>query len=171
MHVHLCILDHFYIHLILGGLEEPDGPGELVFISYKWTDDRKQKKLADDLHGELKKKDITVFKDDEVIYSGDQLSEKISTAIDNCKIFLCILSKEYYESIWCPKEFKYAFKEKKELFPICWGDNEIPREYVFMLGDQFRHNYNPQAVDPEEEFKRCTDSLMKFIQSEFFNKF
>ena len=156
-----------YIQLILGSLEEPDGPGE-VFISYKSTDDQEQKKMADDLYLQLVQEGFSVFKDEKgTIDPADELSEEISAGIANCDIFLCILSKEYYKPGWCLKELTDAVSKKKKLFCICWGDDEIPENFKLLLEDTVYHKYNPQADNPEKEFEDCVENLMKFIKSEF----
>ena len=147
-------------------LEEIDaqnGPNPKVFISYTWKD--VQKKLADNLYDRLIKKGIDAWKDDEEMHPGVKLPKHIATAINNCDVFLCILSNEYYKSGWCPDEFDFAKSKGKKLFCIRWNDDEIPLEYEFQMGRSLYHKFNPQAVDPEGEVDKCMDQLMKFIQS------
>ena len=94
---------------------------------------------------------------------GDALPNELAKAINNCNLFVCVLSKEYFESKWCEKEIRYAQYVEKRLFPIHWGEDNLPDEFKLLP----RHDYNPKAKNSQEEFQICVEKLMNVIASEF----
>ena len=105
--------------------------------------------------------------DEKDMHPGDASPTELAEAINNCDLFVCVLSKEYVESKWCENEFDFALFSKKRLFPIHWGEDNLPAEFKFRFGDIIHYNYNPKAKNYQEELLTCVDKLMKFIACEF----
>ena len=105
--------------------------------------------------------------DEKDMRPGDALPNELAEAINESDLFICVLSEEYFESKWCPKEIRYGQYVEKRLFPIHWGEDTLPDEFQFLLGNILRHNYNPKAKNFQEEFQICVDKLMNVIASEF----
>ena len=156
-------LSILYIHI--DDIDSGVSPNVKVFISYRRRD--KQKLFAQDLFDQLKEQNVDVWMDNEDMHPGDALPKELAEAINNCDLFVCVLSKEYFESKWCEKEIRYAQYVEKRLFPIHWGEDNLPDEFQFLLGDIIRHNYNPKAKNYQEELLTCVDKLMNVIASEF----
>ena len=116
--------------------------------------------FAQDLLHQLKQRKVDAWMDERDMYPGDALPTELTEAINNCDLFVCVLSKEYFESEWCPLEISFAERVKKRLFPIHWGEDNLPDE------DIIRHNYNPESENYQEELQKCVDKVMEVIASE-----
>ena len=155
-------LSILYIHV--DDIDSGVSPNVEVFISYRRKD--KQHLFAQDLFDKLKKRKVNVWKDDKDMDPGDDLPEELAEAIDNCSLFVCLLSKEYFESKWCSMEIRYAQQVDKKLFPIHWGKDDLPNHFQFLLGQKIRYNYNPESENYQEELQKCVDKVMEVIASE-----
>lgn len=105
-------------------LNEPGSPGlvgnkgiKKVFISYCRNDEQ----VANDIAVQFEERYIEYFKDNAVnnLLEGEGLSNKITEAIDNCLIFLVIISANIENStpyIWL--ELQYAINTKKIIWPL-----------------------------------------------------
>jgi len=85
-----------------------------IFISYSNNDKAKVKRLV----SELKQKGAKIWFDDEQILPGDDLIQKMSEGIDQCRYYLICLSPSFDEkppTSWVKREFKMAMiKENKQ---------------------------------------------------------
>ena len=151
-----------YIHV--DDTDSGVSPNVKVFISYCRKD--KQKLFAQDLLRQLRQQKVDAWMDEKDMDQGDALPKELAEAINNRDLFVCVLSKGYFESKSCPKEIRYAQHLEKSLFPIHWGEDDLPDEFQFLLGDILRHNYNPQTKNSQEELQKCVDEVMKVIASE-----
>ena len=73
-----------------------------VFLSFRGEDTRK--KFTDHLYTALKQKGISTFKDDEKLKQGTPIASKLSKAIEESRIAVIILSRDYSSSKWCLNE-------------------------------------------------------------------
>jgi len=87
-----------------------------LFISYTHKDNTND--FAQKLHDDLEKEGWEVFIDTENIGIGDELPAKIVAAINKCHGMVIILTNNYTESKWCPKEVHLAVSKKKKLYPL-----------------------------------------------------
>ena len=87
-----------------------------LFISYTHKDNTNN--FAQKLHDNLTEEGWEVFIDTENIGIGDELPAKIVAAINKCHGMIVILTNNYYESKWCPKEVDLADSKKKKLYPL-----------------------------------------------------
>ena len=105
--------------------------------------------FANDLAVELEIRHITCWKDDHEMIPGDDLVARITDGINECTIFIPILSEGYVSEKghkWCRKECSMAADENKIIIPIQWGETNIPKEIRFMIRpDILRAVYNPES--------------------------
>jgi len=85
-----------------------------IFISYSSNDIEKVRRLV----SELKSKGAKIWFDEEQILPGDDLIQKMSEGIDQCRFYLICLSPSFDEkppTSWVKREFKMAMiKENKQ---------------------------------------------------------
>ena len=85
-----------------------------IFISYYSNDIDKVKRLV----SELKQKGAKIWFDDDQILPGDDLIQKMSEGIDQCRFYLICLSPSFDKkppTSWVKKELKMAMiKENKQ---------------------------------------------------------
>jgi hypothetical protein len=70
-----------------------------VFLSFRGTDTRKN--FTDHLYTALKQNGIFTFRDDEKLERGKTIDSELMKAIEESKIAIVILSKDYALSSWC----------------------------------------------------------------------
>nr|XP_043634338.1 disease resistance protein Roq1-like isoform X2 [Erigeron canadensis] len=70
-----------------------------VFLSFRGEDTRLN--FVDHLYVALVQRGILVFKDDEMLHKGEEISLEIMTAIEESKFAVVIISKNYANSSWC----------------------------------------------------------------------
>nr|XP_023881606.1 TMV resistance protein N-like [Quercus suber] len=73
-----------------------------VFLSFRGKDTRK--KFTDHLYAGLKQKGISTFKDDEKLKQGTSIALELLNAIEESRIAVVILSRDYASSSWCLTE-------------------------------------------------------------------
>jgi hypothetical protein len=79
-----------------------------AFISYSHSDEKIKEKLIVHLAALKREGKIEAWQDQEILV-GDNLAQKISTALTSAKLFLAILSPDYLNSNYCyEKEFQEA---------------------------------------------------------------
>ena len=139
-----------------------DNAKPYVFLSYRRIGEQKQfvKKFAE----QLKQQKFNIWLDDYDMFPGDMITTEISHGIKRSAIFVCLLSKEFFESEWCPKELNFATFKRKKVFPIWWNNDELPDTYEFNHRDQMLYSYDSQADNPEEELKKCVRTFMKLFK-------
>lgn len=85
-----------------------------IFISYSSNDIEKVRRLV----SELKQKGAKIWFDDEQVFPGDDLIEKMAKGIEKCHHYVICLSPSFDEkppTSWVKKEFKMAMiKEQRE---------------------------------------------------------
>ncbi|XP_050364860.1 disease resistance protein Roq1-like [Argentina anserina] len=97
-----------------------------VFLSFRGEDTRE---LTQYIFAELKKRTINAFMDDFVLERGTNLSEGFKLAIEQSRLSIVIISKNYASSRWCLDELAHIFRCKKE------SDNIMPIFYGVEPGD------------------------------------
>jgi hypothetical protein len=75
-----------------------------VFLSFKGEDSRA--KFISHLYSSLKNAGIYVFKDDDGIQRGDQISVSLLQAIGQSRICIVVLSRNFANSKWCMMELE-----------------------------------------------------------------
>jgi hypothetical protein len=83
-----------------------------VFLSYAHADGQG---FAFWLENELRRSGLSVFIDTAEVLLGDELIDKIATAIHRSAYFVILMTPKYFESGWCKKEmFQVLTKEANE---------------------------------------------------------
>ncbi|CAH8331405.1 unnamed protein product [Eruca vesicaria subsp. sativa] len=94
-----------------------------VFLSFRGEDTRKN--IVGHLHKELVNRGIVTFKDDKRLEMGDSISQELSRAIQESRIALVVLSKNYATSRWCLNELLMIMdlhlRKKMKVVPIFYG--------------------------------------------------
>ncbi|WVZ16582.1 hypothetical protein V8G54_009564 [Vigna mungo] len=83
---------------------EKDGGNFEVFLSFRGEDTRAS--FISHLYTALQNAGIFVFKDDESLPRGKQISPSLRLAIEESRISIVVFSKNYAESWWCLKELE-----------------------------------------------------------------
>ncbi|XP_059623052.1 disease resistance protein L6-like [Cornus florida] len=92
-----------------------------VFLSFRGKDTRTR--FTDHLHKGLKGAGIDTFLDDDELHIGEEIGPELLNAIENSKISIPVLSKDYASSKWCLIEltkmagsYEKAFQEHQKNF-------------------------------------------------------
>lgn len=94
-----------------------------VFISYS----RRDYTIADKIVHALNAGGFTYFRDQQGIESGSDFLQLIINAIDNSRLFLCVLSENAYSSEFVIKELEYALLQKDIIvFPVVVDHSPLP---------------------------------------------
>ena len=105
-------------------LEPNNESKKYIFVSYSHTD----KEHAKEFINALRKENYRVWHDEEVKIGG-YYTDQIVKAIENSTAFICLLSKNYNQSIYCKSEMEYAIVEcNKPIIPVFLGDYKRIRE-------------------------------------------
>ena len=73
-----------------------------VFLSFRGEDTRK--KFTDHLYTALVDKGFRTFRDDDEIERGESLQPELDRAIEQSRVSIIVLSKDYASSTWCLDE-------------------------------------------------------------------
>nr|XP_023881021.1 TMV resistance protein N-like [Quercus suber] len=91
-----------------------------VFLSFRGTDTRNN--FTDHLYDRLKQEGISTFRDDERLEQGTEINSGLLRAIDESKISVVVLSKQYASSSWClielAKMVECMDKKKLTVLPV-----------------------------------------------------
>lgn len=86
---------------------------------------------------ELQRQDISVFVDTERRDNVVKFPAWIEKAIQDCDIFVCLLSPTTLDSAWVRQEVRFAWENGKPMIPI--------------LSEDFKHPSSETAIDPHIE--------------------
>ena len=100
-----------------------------VFISYH--NDAREEALA--LRKALEDNKIAVWMAPDDIKEGFDYSSSVPNAIENCKVFVPILSPECNETVWMPKEVDTAVNTEKIILPYLLEGPNAPESLIFYL--------------------------------------
>ena len=91
-----------------------------VFLSFRGTDTRNN--FTDHLYDRLEQVGISTFRDDERLKQGTEINSGLLRAIDESKIAVVVLSKQYAASSWClielAKIVECMDKKKLTILPV-----------------------------------------------------
>lgn len=101
-----------------------------LFLSYRRKDEGEGKndfvtKLCETLEKRLGK---FIFFDQKDIKNRDDFTKRIQTAIDDCSVFIPIVTQNYLafrekpQDDWCREEIAYAISQKKIIVPVVCDD-------------------------------------------------
>ena len=120
-----------------------------VFISYSSSD----RELVNQIIHILESLGISYWIAPEMIPVGSNYAREIPKAIQNCRVFLLMLSAKSQESIWVEKEIDSAICYKKSIIPFQIDDTP--------LNDMFRFYLNNVQMIPYSQDKKQGITLLK----------
>ena len=134
-----------------------------VFISYASQD----KKIAKSFVKELKKLDVKVWYDDDVLKWGDSLMESINAGLRNSIFGVVILSKTFFKKQWTMTELNALFSlenstGEKKILPLLYkiSHADIVKQYP-ILADIVSHSYNEGLEKLAKDLKKLIDKKRK----------
>lgn len=123
-----------------------------VFISYH--NDARDEALA--LRKALEERNIAVWMAPDDIPENSNYTFSAPSAIENCKVFVPILSPQCYETVWMTKELDTAVNSEKIILPYLLEGQNASEALIFYLADV-------------EKF-RDMDTLLETIKSSISRK-
>lgn len=133
-----------------------------VFISYSSKDERYIKKMTQ----MLEKMGITYWIAPDMIPAGSNYAREIPSAIQNCDIFLLVLSKASQQSIWVEKEIDSAIYYRKTIVPFQIDDSPMTDMFRFYLNNVQTIYCANRPKDAIEELKQRLRTLLKLTVEE-----
>lgn len=139
-----------------------------VFISYRRL--RTSSEIAEKLFTSLESEGYSVFFDRTTLDAGDRFKKRICEAIDSCKIFIVILSKETLEedSKWVPRETKRALSRTKDdsiyIIPIIC-DESVEKDYYPRLFRKKDIDGDISFYKYDGNFDELNKAVIKAIES------
>ncbi|KAH9781808.1 ADP-ribosyl cyclase/cyclic ADP-ribose hydrolase [Citrus sinensis] len=132
-------------------------PGKYdVFLSFRGEDTRKS--FTGHLYAALENKGIYVFRDDKELEKGGSISPGLLKAIEESRISVIVLSKNYASSTWCLDELAKIVECKNkedQIFPIFYDvEPTVVRKQIASFGEAFTKN--------EEVFKNNIKKVQKW---------
>ena len=136
-----------------------------VFISYSSKDERYIKKMTQ----MLEKMGITYWIAPDMIPAGSNYAREIPSAIQNCDIFLLVLSKASQQSIWVEKEIDSAIYYCKTIVPFQIDDSPMTDMFRFYLNNVQTIYCANRPKDAIEELKQRLRTLLKLTAESIHN--
>ena len=136
-----------------------------VFISYSSKDERYIKKMT----RMLEKMGITYWIAPDMIPAGSNYAKEIPSAIQNCDIFLLVLSKASQQSIWVEKEIDSAIYYRKTIVPFQIDDSPMTDMFRFYLNNVQTIYCANRPKDAIEELKQRLRTLLKLTAESTHN--
>ncbi|KAG2701322.1 hypothetical protein I3843_06G035600, partial [Carya illinoinensis] len=121
-----------------------------VFISHRGPDTRRN--IAGLLHDYLLMRGHRPFLDYRNLKAGDKLSEKIDTAVRDCKVGVVVFSPRYCDSFYCLHELALLMEYKKRVIPIFYN---VKPSQLIRVGDIS----NGTCVSDQKELERFNGAL------------
>lgn len=94
-----------------------------VFISHSHHDRHEATKIRD----LLKRHGAEAFFDQEEIYPGDDLPDRILQGIEDCDLFLLVWSSNAARSEWVQNEWNLAYDKRKKIVPYVLDGAPLPQ--------------------------------------------
>lgn len=117
-----------------------------VFISHASKD---KLSYVDKLAQAIKNEGLEMFYDADSIEWGDNISEKIETALSNCLLAVVVISKHYFGRQWTEHEIRTLLKRQSEeheklVMPILYGvtKKQLVSHYPELNDIQFKYSKN-----------------------------
>ena len=138
------------------------GSGKYIFISYSHKDNE----IVFPIIEELQKKYNVWF--DEGIYLGDNYKKTIIEKINNCSLFIYMVSKESLISSFCKKEIKQAERKERPFFNVIIEEDVLntseAEEFLFDYEEfQMCQFFNMSASEFVEDLERNAPAVKETI--------
>jgi hypothetical protein len=129
-----------------------------IFLSYNWKDQVEVIKL----HRELEKY-YHVWLDLVEIKAGDDLNERIDSAIKDSNVFICCLNNEYLNTHNCRYELMKAQNEKKTIFILPFEKLNINESLLSEYTIKIENIYELRNVTNGINIDKDISSILEFI--------
>ena len=141
-----------------------------VFISYSSANENTANMIVD----ALSSRGVNCWKAGVyTINTGDDFREKIATALDECKIFLLILSQSSMNSPWVKIELTEALRKNKKIYSLRIDDSPIDELFEFKLGcsqiSDGTKNLIPVVENLSINIKKDRDAILEKERSEIYS--
>ncbi|XP_035539681.1 protein VARIATION IN COMPOUND TRIGGERED ROOT growth response-like [Juglans regia] len=136
-------------------------PPHDVFISHRGPDTRRN--LSGLLYDHLLRLGHRPFLDYRNMKAGDKLSEKIDTAIRDCKVGVVVFSPRFCESSYCLHELTLLIDYKKRVIPIFY--NVKPSQ--LRVGDIYNGTCVSDQKELEIRFSRALEEAKNIVGLDF----
>ena len=124
-----------------------------VFISYTTHDIQR----ASAVRKMLEENDISCWMGDKDIHASNTYTADITKAIDQCRVFVLILSSYSQESSYVLSEFECAISKHKPVVPFIIENFRIREEFNF-------HIRQRQAIPAFEDWKEGMQKLLETVK-------
>lgn len=121
-----------------------------VFLSYSTSD----KLQVLQIRNLLECSGVSCWMGSRNILGGNTFTEEITKAIDQCRVFVLVMSKAAQESNWVFRELEYAIQKKKVILPYILEEMEFNSSFHFMLAVNNGINAGEFEGDSKEELLR-----------------
>jgi hypothetical protein len=125
-----------------------------VFVSYS----RDDLNFVQGFVQTLMSNGVDVWWDMSSLQGGDDWTDAIPQAIENCDICVVVLSPQSIQSDWVQKEYTYAKNHGKRIVPVLYQDCEIPFvlvniNYIDIQGPNYQKGINEivNLAKPQDE--------------------
>ncbi|XP_027334981.1 TMV resistance protein N-like [Abrus precatorius] len=125
-----------------------------VFLSFRGEDTRAS--FISHLYASFQNAGINVFKDDDSLRKGDQISSSLLRAIEQSEISIIVFSKNYADSRWCLQELEQIMvchrTISRVVLPVFYDvDPSEVRHQTGEFGSAFQNLLNRISVGEEKE--------------------
>lgn len=136
-----------------------------AFLSFRGTDTRKG--FTDHLYRALELAGIHTFRDDDEIERGANIAAELQRAIQESRVFVIVLSKDYASSRWCLDELAKIMERRKDdhahlVMPIFYDvDPSHVRKQTGSFAEAFaRHEERFKAeMEKVEQWRRALTDI------------
>ena len=141
-----------------------------VFISYSSANEE----IANMVVEGLSERGVNCWKAGTyTINSGDDFREKIAKALDECKIFLIILSERSMSTPWVRIELTEALRKNKKIYSLRIDDTPLDELFEFKLGcsqiSDGTKNLAPVMENLAMNIKKDRDAWLEKERSEVYS--
>ncbi|KAG2380779.1 TMV resistance protein [Vigna angularis] len=142
-----------------------------VFLSFRGEDTRAS--FTSHLYTALQNAGILVFKDDESLPRGKQISPSLRLAIEESRISIVVFSKNYAESFWCLKELEKIMECHRTIgnvvIPVFYDvDSSEVRHQRGDFGKAFQHLLSKFSKEEEKKVLDWKQSWWKTLRESWW---
>ncbi|XP_057458683.1 disease resistance protein RUN1-like isoform X2 [Lotus japonicus] len=133
-----------------------------VFLSFRGEDTRAS--FTSHLYAALQNAGVNVFRDDDSLPRGDQITNSLIAAIEQSEISVIVFSPNYADSRWCMEELVKIMDCHRTIgqvvLPVFYGvDPSEVRRQTGEFGKKFHNLVNKLPMDPGGRWKRWREAL------------
>lgn len=127
-----------------------------VFISYSSKDREFVRRITE----ELERMGVGYWKAPEMIPAGSSYAREIPLAIQNCDVFLLVLSPTSQDSIWVEKEIDSAICNRKKIIPFQIQKMTLNETFRFYLNNVQMISYYNNPVRAFSDLRKQLEQLL-----------